>query len=525
MLIHLTVFTFDHKYLAIYNIYFFLKNTVMIIMTCVDNILIVAPWGMPIWRRLTYSINGKEIKSCTSLLPLLLSMKEYIDAGKVDIVIIVLDSLVDKYEGSVDRESECVKCYYELQDYINKANEADLYKDLVSALESFTKEFFKCLLRKYNLDLKINDLNVIVAPAIGSPGGKWTFKGELREFSSLLLHKIAKMGLLKPYHKIIVDLTHGINFMPSLVTNLLHKFASIILLAHKDLDKIVIEVYNSDPVVPTRDEIKRLININKAFHEEIKTIQLIHAIPYFIRVSEWIKDNMYKRDLFMKIKDLENRITSVLFGHIKYVYSSLYYPLPLALYYLICGQDLYDLGQVIENEYINYIYINKKDLTIERPYTIEPDALYVYYISKAVHNRLNLTKCVPPDLDYLETVFTQIYSRVNIAYEALIEHEISQLRQLEEKIKEDKDILNRLLNRWESYDKIKLLSERKDVKSEEEKEKSQKMPDKRILIAHVGLSYDLVELSLNEQNKLVLRYKLEPKKILEDSKLIVKSEK
>lgn len=94
-------------------------------------------------------------------------------------------------------------------------------------LKEFIVEFIKCLFEKYELSLSINNLNVIIAPAIGSPSGRWVFRGDLQDFESRVLYELGKLCLTKPYPRVIIDLSHGINFMPSLIMHLIRKLVSI----------------------------------------------------------------------------------------------------------------------------------------------------------------------------------------------------------------------------------------------------------------------------------------------------------
>ncbi|MCC6022930.1 MAG: hypothetical protein LM560_07495, partial [Desulfurococcaceae archaeon] len=170
----------------------------------VDNVLVVAPWGLPPqWRDVMYvlEVDGKCFKGsrkyCTTLIPLLLSMEDHVKAGKVDVVIIALDSLVNKYTKT--EESTCFKCYNELSMYIDEASKSSSYNELTLKLKEFIVEFIKCLFEKYELSLSINNLNVIIAPAIGSPGGRWVFRGDLQDFESRVLYELGKLCLTKPY--------------------------------------------------------------------------------------------------------------------------------------------------------------------------------------------------------------------------------------------------------------------------------------------------------------------------------------
>ncbi|MEM1605887.1 MAG: hypothetical protein QXW41_06570 [Fervidicoccaceae archaeon] len=176
-------------------------------MSCWDTgrTLLIATWGMPnVWDEFEYVMGeggSSGRKYCTSLIPLLLSL-----GRNTDIVIIVLDSLAD---GQVlQKETACCKCYNELYYYIKEAKSSNSYLDLVLKLEEFVKKFFTCLVEKYGLTNEINaetigNTKVVVAPAVGSPGGNWEFRGDIRNFQSIVMSEIGDLLLRNCYSKIV----------------------------------------------------------------------------------------------------------------------------------------------------------------------------------------------------------------------------------------------------------------------------------------------------------------------------------
>jgi len=490
----------------------------------IGNTLIIATWGLPPqWRDVKYvlEVDGKciggSVKYCTTLIPLILSMEDQIKEGKVDIVIIVLDSLVDKYTRS--DSSICYNCYSELSSYIDEANRVSSYKELTLKLNEFIREFIKCLFKKYWLDISIN-LNVIVAPAIGSPGGKWVFRGDLQDYESVVLYELGKLCLDKPYSKIIADLSHGINFMPSLLMHVMHKLASIQLLAHKDLNKVTIEVLNSDPIPPTG--LERDININKAIYENIKSISLIHTIPKFIDFSSIVREDDVLRNKFLSSKvALSNEVNKVL-KDIKNIYSSLYYPLPLLLHYFLCR----DVCKVIEgldsvlSKFLDYVIIdrsNPSNPTVIRPITMNPDTLYTYYVVRALCKRVSIHGSEEPTIDYLDSEIKPIYKYVHESLHILIEHELSKLKELCGELRSSQDYQS-LRNTWRTLYEVKSLVSKSSTKDGKNRE-----PNKRILIAHAGLQEELTEVLIDDKPKL--RYVLNPEEILRrGSGLLIKTQ-
>lgn len=487
----------------------------------VGNILVVAPWGLPPqWRDVKYvlEVDGKciggSVKYCTTLIPLILSMEDQIKEGKVDIVIIVLDSLVDKYTRS--DSSICYNCYSELSSYIDEANRVSSYKELTLKLNEFIREFIKCLFKKYWLDISIN-LNVIVAPAIGSPGGKWVFRGDLQDYESVVLYELGKLCLEKPYSKIIIDLSHGINFMPSLIMRTVHKLVSIQLLTHKELSNVVVEVFNSDPIPPTSPE--RDIRINRAVYEDIKSILLIHTIPKFIDFSSVARSDKPLMDKFLSVKEkLTDEVNKVL-GSIRNIYSSLYYPLPLALHHFLC-RDLCKNIEGLDNvlgRFLDYVVIERSDPnnpTVTRPITMNPDTLYTYYVVRALCKRVSIHGSEEPTIDYLDSEIKPIYKYVHESLHILIEHELSKLKELCGELRSSQDYQS-LRNTWRTLYEVKSLVSKSSTKDGKNRE-----PNKRILIAHAGLQEELTQILIDDKPKL--RHILDPEEILKKSRLLVK---
>ena len=494
----------------------------------VDNVLIIAPWGLPPqWREVTYILELAEkraikFKCCTTLIPLLLSLEEEVKVNKVNnkvnVVIIVLDSLVDKYTRK--EESVCYECYSELSEYVDEANKAGSYRELTLKLANFVKEFFKCLLKKYGLDLNVN-LHVVIAPAIGSPGGNWVFKGDLQDFESTVLRELGGLCLDKPYSKIILDLSHGINFMPSLLMRLAPKLVSILLLAHRDLEKVRLEVYNSDPI-PPRGVVEREIYINRVVYEDVKSILLIHTTDKFVDFSRIVRSNESLMSGFMQTKiDLVNEIDKVK-EDLEYIYSSLYYPLPLALYYLTCEdrcKRIEGLGEVL-NKLTDHVLVDLEKRIVMRVFRVDPDALYLYYLTRALCKRIERCDNEAPSVKYLKSsIITNVYKSVHEALSILVKRELSLVEgailNKEEGLKKYNELFLRLKGNWKPLCEIKALLGKGKCRDKLQ-------VDKRILIAHAGLQDDLVEVFIDEEPRLKYREDYKAEKILKESNLLVR---
>ncbi|MEM0192803.1 MAG: CRISPR-associated DxTHG motif protein [Candidatus Korarchaeum sp.] len=103
-------------------------------------------------------------------------------------------------------------------------------------LEDHVKSFAECVVRCiYKRDAgSLPPFSVVVGPGVGSSGGKWAFKGGVGDFMAKIL---LELGLLlnelcdeRGPTRLVFDLTHGINFMPSGALYLAKMLSSLIIL-------------------------------------------------------------------------------------------------------------------------------------------------------------------------------------------------------------------------------------------------------------------------------------------------------
>jgi CRISPR-associated protein Csx1 len=450
---------------------------------------------------------------CTTLIPLLLSLRENIAENKVDVVIVVLESLVDKAERRVaSRRSEC---YSELVKYIDKASEALTYSELSASIELFVKEFVECLLDKYKIDVKFKP-RVIVAPATGSPGGNWVFSGEAKDYELKVLMEVGELCLENPYSEIIADISHGINFMPALTMRLIPRFASIVLLAHEDIGKIKVKVYNSDPAPPSEAP-KRQLMLNKIEDREIKHINLPLIQLSRAKLSSRVVSGSNK--FSEKVERMNREISGVL-DVLKYIYTSIYFPLPLLLYQTICSSNcskLNDKWRTIKEEILDSPTIDRsgKQPGVIRPVTIDPDTIYVYYLARALCKRLGDHGEDEPTIKRLMTRELKIYEHISAISSTIISRELSLVEWSVKRVSEEKPFVYTCLKgQWRFLCELEEFLGRDKCKNIEKPE-----PDKRILIAHAGLQNNLVKVLVggvgDEHLKLAYREDFDIKKIVE----------
>jgi CRISPR-associated protein Csx1 len=440
-------------------------------------------------------------------------MREDIAENIVDVVIVVLESLVDKAEIRVS--SKCSECYRELEGYIDKAGEALTYSELSASIEHFVKEFVKCLLDKYKIDVKIEP-RVVVAPATGSPGGNWVFSGEAKDYELKVLMEIGELCIQNPYSKIIADISHGINFMPALIMRLIRKFASITLLAHENIEKIEVKVYNSDPA-PLQGAPKRPLVLNEIEDREIRHIDLS-----LIKLSSAELSSRVLSDLntFLNRKERLKREISEVLDVLKSIHTSIYFPLPLLLYQTVCSSNcskLNDKWRTIREEILNSPTIERSGEQPEviRPVAVDPETIYVYYLARALCKRLGDHGADEPTIKRLKNRELKVYERISAISSTIISQELSSVEWSVKMISKKKpSVYTSLLGHWKFLCKLGEFLDRDKCRDVERPK-----PDKRILIAHAGLQNNLVKVLVSgigdEHLKLAYREDFDVKKIIE----------
>ncbi len=440
--------------------------------------LIVAPWGQPAgWRNAKYVLDGMEKESCTSLTLLV----EKFEVENVDVAILALDSLVDEYDKQA--ESKCYTCYDGLRNVIRESAAAKTYGELRQSSTSFVKKFVECL------GLSCNPF-VIICPAIGSPGGNWKFIGAPSDFEALALYEIGRRCIETAYNRIVLDLSHGVNFMPAVTLKIASGLISLILATHGEEAKelkngVELQVYNSDPP-PSTSSVSRL-NINLITKSRVKTIIAPHQLS-----RRLLKHRGRDETLMTEVEKLNSQYREAVLLSL----SAVYYPLPLAL----CEASIQNNKdqqpkQILENAFNLWCqHINVGNEVVERLLEIYPDAVYALLLTEAVGKRLaGLGN--PPKLEELG-ILAKFYKVVNESFYYLI---------MDEKYRFESMLRALSFSGWVSLSQL----------YEEVKER---VPNKRIMIAHAGLQKEFVEINPATHQ---LKYRENARKIVEDASLLL----
>mgnify|MGYP003871567599 CR=1 FL=1 len=441
--------------------------------------LVVAPWGQPaVWGKARYVLEQSEMESCTSLGLIL----ERFKGDEVDVAILALDSLIDEY-FSQPSESQCYTCYDNLRSSIREAATCKSYTDIRARLTNFVKRFVECL------RLPCNPY-VVICPAVGSPGGKWRFSGAPTDFEAVVLHELGKQCVEKAYTRIVLDLTHGINFMPAVVLKLAGELASLILAAHWEVEEglengVELHVYNSDPR-PSTKEVHRL-NLNLVTKDRAKTILIPHQLS-----RKLLRRRVMDESLKTEIDKLNNEYLDAVWLPL----STIYYPLPLALCEIMLQSNSRAPRLILERAFTLWCErMNIDNLNVKRPLALEPEAVYALLLTEAVNRWLAAGGINSPLM--LETLekLANFYKVVNESFYYLI---------MDEKHRIERNIYR--VPGWTPL--YQLVSDAKETS-----------PDKRTMIAHAGLQKEFVEINTCTMQ---IRYRIDAKKVVEEAGLVLR---
>jgi len=204
--------------------------------------LLIAPIGDPTaWRLAEYAVNGKSIKSCCSATAIITANTEKYHRAKL--VIYAMDSLTCSNIQREWRTPQNKIPRKELKETLEKLFLEELEN---TAKRTNTKEIEKLSHNK----IKINKCEITIEAHIAQAAGEFTINQEnppkpTAEFNgdpTAVFWKITQTQLNQEHknQRIILDLTHGINYMQSMSI-----YAVEILKTIKNLQNI--EIHNSSP--------------------------------------------------------------------------------------------------------------------------------------------------------------------------------------------------------------------------------------------------------------------------------------
>ncbi|HEU97757.1 MAG TPA: hypothetical protein ENO36_02745, partial [Fervidicoccus fontis] len=321
------------------------------------------------------------------------------------------------------------------------------------------------------------------------------------------------------FGKIYLDLSQGVNYMPSLLLQAAKMLASLSLFDPSIDTKDVVEIkaFNSEPARKLSE-----IALHEIYWENVGTIQVPLGLGDSREINVLDRRNEIKGDDGKKAVDSLrefNENFDKIKGSVSKVLKSLRYPVPLLLRYSCSTiEDYREFFNVLDYAFSLWkknTVINSDGKRIERRLELNYWGLYSYSLSyKACSQiidseRQNADGSTKPQnsndvimyLDEFNEIARKIYRRVSRAFEPIIKNEVSNI---DKKIEEKGEVLNK--GECQKLDELF----RKEGDSEERgsgASKGTREPDIRIVIAHAGLQREYVEVCREKGGgRIYLRY-------------------
>lgn len=356
------------------------------------------------WREVTYTISKSESCACKlrarSSLPLL---HEYIDPNRT--ILIVVDTTAE-------------------------AKNAKEYNQII---DNIKHRYINFIEKELGIDSK--KITLIVAPGVGEyPNG--TFIGSMRDFYIYILYKltreISKHIPTTETIEIHLDLTHGINYMPTLTYRALRELAEIIALR----SNVRLVVYNSEPYVGDVKVEKLNIHVVEDSHIPPSPCRELLSTTTKLRLLEAIENTKTSIELDGKQKKIWEKYRDHIgsLDEINAFIGAIAGGLPLAVYTFYPNTEkLREMLEEINNMYKEYIKVSVEDGRVEivknATFTTDYAVLSKTLLTAKL---LNIKRKSEAYLQELETLREEIFhksKRLNI----MISRDLNEIR---EKIRE-----------------------------------------------------------------------------------------
>ena len=458
----------------------------------VDTV-IVAPWGNPHgWREVYYtvelSVDGERYEKIPHTLQSSLGalFKIYEDARGLILASSTLAIL-----------------------YNNRTPIPSSYKEIIDYSRNYIQKYIKN--RKYIPDPEKVELAIL--PGIGifrKDDKRWVFRGGLGSYTtSVYLSTLRFLEAHRP-HRVILDLSHGINYMPALAREAV-QLAIASYSAYYD-EGIQLLVYNSDPVLEDGAEPwihlieeRQIIRENAAkwisymvsnINENAKGIRIVAST----KEKKWqlgIKYKQLRKQFGETVKSAKNVLRAINDGFILYLVQCLREDLEKIYRFTSTLEEIIEIGlRGRETE----VLLNDREVTVNYNINVELEVAYLHAIARMLsHIKLNDEGC-KISLNQLKHIVKKY--RFSPAIRIIAEHELSNLEQ-----RVMVYVRHKSLERFEPYyfiyDSTKI--EGGKVKYIKDAKPKQTPVDLRNFLAHAGLEKNLVEICFKEK-EIWLRY-------------------
>lgn len=425
-----------------------------------ESVLISTLGDPSAWDPVEYFYGGFSFKSISTL-PLF----NYLSPKPDAVILVVLDTIID----------DKISSYADLVEKVRSK-----YVSLISLISKET-------------GLSYGQVRIVVSPGVGrfKPKDKelfFNFIGNLSDFYAYTMFEISKPFIESETEVTIhLDLTHGVNFMPSLTLLAIRRIASILALTRRS---VRLKVYNAEPY---RKNITNRLNIHLV--EDSQAVIEYDLIKLGARggcvlLKHYDKNIICCKEDLNKLK-LRHNVAKELNAFL----SSVFNGLPLALYTFY--PDVTQLESIIEEtvkiwrENISItsdgseVYV-RRNLSFDKDYT---KLIQIWLIAKT----LNLHKKIEVSYDELDNLREKFFSKFSKKINEMISLD---LRRVKENVEKNREIC-------EDWVKLKAVfkEEFKDFRE-------------RDFLAHSGLEMNVTEVKYDGQT-IMLRYaKDEKEKII-----------
>lgn len=348
------------------------------------------------------------------------------------------------------------------------------YDELVDEVVSKYNHFFR------EIGLRENLIRFIVAPGAGRfqpiKSTFFNFIGRLSDYYAYIIYELSKILVNFDSNIIIhLDLTHGINFMPSLTLLAVRGIASALALAR---ESVRLKIYNAEPYVRG---VTTKLNIHLV--EDSPAIIEYDLVPLgaegkCIPLRCYSGDTIYQKDLqalISKCEKIRRELNAFL--------SSVFNGLPLALYTFY--PDITQLESIIEN----LVEIWRKNISvtsdgnefhIRRTLYFCKDfvkLVQIWLIAKA----LNLQRKTEVSYEELDNLRETFFSKLSMKINGMISRDLYRVK--------------RSVEREQCKNWTKLCAVYKESKNFTERD----------FLAHSGLEMNVTEVKYSDHS-IMLRY-------------------
>ncbi|QXJ35117.1 TM1812 family CRISPR-associated protein [Saccharolobus shibatae] len=257
----------------------------------------IATWGDPLgWSMAEYNSDKGKIKCWTTL---------SISEGRSIIIVFYSAIFAKPREGNVLYSfcDEAKKALIKANERVNKGD------DIRDVVRDYIYDLLKCLDK---CNKSVSDVEIIPIPNLGKVSGVSFNKITSEAMRGLLYAELYKR--LKGENEIVLDITHGINYLTAITLNVLQQLSA--LLGAK------LRVINAVPISQTEFEIETVAKFNKdSFNlqdlentDVINSIKLNAPLPliYLCRRNrknfeipeiKFIKENIKSQGILFSLKD------------------------------------------------------------------------------------------------------------------------------------------------------------------------------------------------------------------------------